>query len=228
MIIKVPYRKKTEIEIMALELLGKYSAWKKQPLAPPIDIDEITEGYLKISLELCDLKHHLSIPDVLGATWFDEKIVRIDSSLEEKEGRLSFTMAHEVGHWCMHRPIYEMGKVALPLFGYQQSPPSAAIVCRSAGKKEPAEWQADQFAAMLLMPAELLRGTVLSVVGYGQMKIDQLESYYGDPARNPNLRKGANSIIEAGFSNVSNEAMCYRLIDLKLVVDTNPSQASLF
>lgn len=228
MSIKVPFRKKSEIEAMALELLSKYSAWKKQPFTPPIDIDEITENYLKISLQLCDLREHFLTPDVLGAIWFDEKIMRIDSSLEEKEGRLVFTMAHEVGHWYMHRPIYEMGKISLPLFGYQQSPPSTAIVCRSAGKKEPAEWQADQFAAMLLMPAELLRATVLSVTGCRQMKIDHLETYRADPVRNPDLRKAARSIIEAGFSNVSIEAMCYRFIDLKLVADTEPVQATLF
>jgi hypothetical protein len=116
MSIKVPYRKISEIETMSRELLHKYEVWKKHPLAPPINVDEIVEGYFHISLEFGDLKQHLSIPDVLGATWFDEQVIRIDSSLETKEGRLSFTMAHEIGHWWMHRPIYEMGKVTFPLF----------------------------------------------------------------------------------------------------------------
>lgn len=225
--IKVPYRKVTEIESMVLELLSKYKVWKKQDLTPPINIDEIVEGHLQLSLEFADLKEHLSIPDVLGATWFDEKVIRIDSSLEENEGRLSFTMAHEVGHWWMHRPIYEMGKVTFPLFGYGQARPSPAIVCRAAGKKEPAEWQADQFAAMLLMPASLLRASVLSITGYGQIKIQGLEKL-GNPSDNPDLRKAAKIIIESGFNNVSIEAMCYRLIDLQLVMDSNPAQAALF
>lgn len=225
--IKVPYRKVSEIESMALELLNKYKAWKKQDLMPPINIDEIVEGHLELSLEFADLKEHLSIPDVLGATWFDEKVIRIDSSLEGNEGRLSFTLAHEVGHWWMHRPIYEMGKVTLPLFGYGQAKPSPAIVCRAAGKKEPAEWQADQFAAMLLMPASLVRTSVQSISGYGQIKIEGLEKL-GNTADNPDLRKTAKVIVESGFNNVSIEAMCYRLIDLQLVMDSNPAQAALF
>lgn len=227
MSIKVPYRKVSEIESMALELLGKYKAWKNQDLTPPINIDEIVEGYLQLSLEFADLKEHLSIPDVLGATWFDDKVIRIDSSLEGNEGRLSFTLAHEVGHWWMHRPIYEMGKVTLPLFGYGNAQPSSAIVCRAAGKKETAEWQADQFAAMLLMPTSLLRTSVQSITGYGQIKIEGLEKL-GNTADNPDLRKTAKVIIESGFNNVSIEAMCYRLIDLQLVMDSNPAQAALF
>jgi len=225
--IEVPYRKKSEIEAMSFDLLDKYQTWKGQPLTPPINIDEIIERYFQISLEFGNLKEHLSIPDVLGATWLDEKVIRIDSSLEGNEGRLSFTMAHEVGHWWMHRPIYEMGKVTLPLFGYGQSPPSHAIVCRTTDKKKPAEWQADQFAAMLLMPASLIRTSLLSINGHGQMKIDGLEKDHMNPTKNANLRKAAKKIIETGFSNVSIEAMCYRLIDLHLVIDLNPSQKSL-
>jgi Zn-dependent peptidase ImmA (M78 family) len=227
MSIKVPYRRVSEIESIALELLSNYKAWKQQPLVPPINTDEIVEGYLQLSLEFADLKEYLSIPDVLGATWFDEKVIRIDSSLEGNEGRLSFTMAHEIGHWWMHRPIYEMGKMTIPLFGYGQAQPSPAIVCRAAGKKEPAEWQADQFAAMLLMPASLMKTSVLSITGYGQIKIEGLEKQR-NPADNPGLRKAAKGIIESGFNNVSIEAMCYRLIDLQLVMDSNPAQSTLF
>ena len=226
--IKVPYLTNTQIESMSLELLGKYEAWKRQKVTPPIDIDEIIEGFFKLSLALCDLRQHLSIPDVLGATWLDEKIIRIDSSLEEKEGRLSFTMAHEVGHWFMHRPIYEMDKASVPLFGYGQSSPSAAIVCRAIGRKEPAERQADQFAAMLLAPAKFVRATVNSITNSGQIVIEDLERYGKESAKNPSLRNAAKAVIDVNFSNVSIEAMCYRLIDLKLVVDSNPTQISMF
>ncbi len=229
MTIEVPFRRMSEIEAMALDLLEKYQTWKESPLAAPIDVDEIIEGYFKIYLEFGDLKEHLSISDVLGAAWFDEKIIRIDSSLEEKEGRLSFTMAHEVGHWWMHRPIYEMGKLSLQLFSYDKSaPPSSAIVCRSTMKKEPAEWQADQFAGMLLMPASLMQESKLSVYGSEQIKVDGLEDYKNNSAQNPYLRAVAKKFTNADFNNVSVEAMCYRLISLGFVVDSNPIQKSLF
>ncbi len=221
----VPYRKKSEIEAMALDLLQRYQMWKASPILPPIDIDEIVEGYLKINLQLADLKKLLYIPDVLGATWFEDKVIRVDSSLEGKEGRLSFTMAHEVGHWWMHRPIYEMEKITLPIFAYEkEKKPSPAVRCRSIGKKEPAEWQADQFAAMLLMPASVVRSSVLSLHN-GPARIDGLEKEFTNASENQSLRGTAKHIIESyTFSNVSIEAMCYRLIELKLVVDSDSRQ----
>jgi len=228
MSISVPFRKKIQVELMALELLDKYATWKKQPILPPINVDDIIEGYFKLRLEFCDLKQYLKIPDVLGATWFDEKVVRIDSSLEVNEARMAFTMAHEVGHWFMHRPYYEMNQVTVPMFGFGDVPPSAAIVCRAAGAKEPAEWQAGQFAATLLAPPKMLREAVKELTGGGQITVEGLENFTGGSAKNPALREAAKWVVDTGFTNVSVEAMCYRLIDLKIVVDTQPSQSALF
>ena len=226
MSINVPFRRKIEVETMAHEMLTRYATWKKQPLVLPIDIDDIIEGFFKLRLEFCDLKQYLSIPDALGATWFDEKVIRIDSSLEEQEGRMVFTMAHEVGHWYMHRPIYEMNKMTVPLFGFKDSDPTAAVVCRAAGRKEPAEVQADQFAAAILAPPKLLRDAVKAITESGQMVVEDFELFNETPARNPYLRKAAKEVIDAGF-NMSVEAMCYRLIDQRLVVDARPTQAKL-
>ncbi|TWJ19716.1 ImmA/IrrE family metallo-endopeptidase [Geobacter argillaceus] len=226
----VPYRRKTEIDAMAMDLLQKYYVWKGKKITVPINVDDIIEGYFNLDLQFTDLKSLLQIPDVLGATWFEDNVMRIDSSLEDREGRLAFTMAHEIGHWWVHRPIYEMEKVSLPLFSYGENyPPTPALVCRSARKKEPAEWQADQFAAMLLMPAPLVRAAVANMHGPGPILIEKLEEYSRNAADNPILRQTAKLFIdEHDFSNVSIEAMCYRLTDLKCVADANPRQHTLF
>ncbi len=225
----VPYWHKSKIEEMALDLLRKYYACKGVKPAPPIDIDDIIEGFLGVDLQLVDLKSMLAIPDVLGATWFDEKVMRIDTTLEDKEGRLGFTMAHEVGHWWMHRPLFEMEKVSLPMFAYDIGMrPTPALICRSQKKKDGAEFQADQFAAMLLMPASLLRTAVASIQDIGPIPIENLDRYQ-NVAQNRNLRNVAKTIKEThGFTNVSIDAMCYRLADLKYVTDANPEQAQLF
>lgn len=227
---KVPYRHKTEIEDMAMDLLHKYFATKGSKMSLPIDVDDIVESYFGIDLQFADLVLLLGLPDALGATWFEDKVMRIDSSLEEKEGRLAFTMAHEIGHWWMHRPIYEMEKVSLPMFSYGGgNSPTPAVVCRSLKKKEPAEWQADQFAAMLLMPASLIRVAVAEIQGTGPIPVENLDSYNGSAADNYMLRQISKQLIEQhGFKNVSIEAMCYRLIDLKCVSDANPKQGALF
>jgi Zn-dependent peptidase ImmA (M78 family) len=97
--IKVPFLTPAQIESAARELLAKYTRWKEEDLKPPIDVDEIVEGYLELDFEVTDLKEVIGIGDVLGATWFDEKRVCVDSSLEGNEGRFAFTVAHEIGHY---------------------------------------------------------------------------------------------------------------------------------
>lgn len=226
--IKVPFRKPAEIEHMVLDLLHKYAKAKGAPPRPPIDVDDIAEKYLKLDLEVTDLKELLKMPDVLGATWLEDKVVRLDSSLEGKEGRLAFTLAHEIGHWWMHRPIIEMEKVTLPLYAFEEGRPARpAIVCRST-KKDPAEWQADQFAARLLMPEADVRATAKQVRGTLPVMIPHLKALKGGSEFSPELRDFASEVIAAGnFSNVSNQAMRIRLVDLKLVDDANDPQGRL-
>ena len=228
--INVPYLTPAQLDQVVAELLGNYGKWRGASVRPPIDVDEIAEGYLGLTLELADLRQLLGADDVLGATWFDERLLRVDRSLEGKEGRFAFTVAHEIAHWQLHRPLYEMEKVTFELFPLQLGvKPAAAIVCRAQDRKSPAEWQADQFAARLLMPASHVRAAAQRASG------SILASWHGLNASrkagilDPRLRSFAGDVIGAGdFSNVSNEAMCYRLLDLKLVSDQAQLQAGLF
>ena len=227
--IKVPFLKPTDIDHAVRELLRDYGAWRKEPAKPPIDVDEIAEGYLGLTLEIDDLKARLGMPDVLGATWFEEARICIDQSLEDKEGRLSFTMAHEIGHWQLHRPLFEMEKVTLSLFpsqGGRRATP--AMVCRAKEGKAPVEWQADQFAARLLMPSAAMRSAARDAFGDDGATIEGLDASRDTGVLTPHLRSLADDVIASGqFTNVSNEAMCYRLLDLKLVLDADESRARL-
>ncbi len=228
--IKVSYLTSAQLDQVVAELLRNYGKWRGAPVRPPINVDEIAEGYLGLTLELTDLRQLLGIDDVLGATWFDERQLRVDESLEGKEGRFAFTVAHEIAHWQLHRPLYEMEKVTLALFPSQPgAKPAAAIVCRAKNRKSPAEWQADQFAARLLMPASHVRDAVQSVSGNIPAAWAGLDASRKAGILDSRLRSFAGDVIGAGdFSNVSNEAMCYRLLDLKLVSDQAHLQAGLF
>lgn len=227
--IKVPFLRASELDHITAEVLRKYAAWKGAPVRPPIDVDEIVEGLLDLDFEVLDLREHLGMPDVLGATWMDDGRICVDQSLEGKEGRFAFTVAHEVGHWVMHRPILEMEKVTLPLFTAKvDEEPKPAIVCRAREKKAPAEWQADQFAARLLMPASDMRAVARALHGDDPPAIDGLEASRRAGQLDAELRALADGVIADGkFTNVSNEAMCYRLLDLKLVVDKAMRQGRL-
>ena len=228
--LKVPFLQKSQIEQTTAELLRKYSEWKRQPARPPIDVDEIVEGYLNLSLELDDLKSILNMDDVLGASWFDKKLVCIDSSLEGNDGRFAFTVAHEIAHWYLHYPMWEMEKVTLPLFprkpGENAQP---GIVCRSGNRKADAEFQADFFAARLLMPAVDVRAAAKKAFDGGVPALDGLNESRQRNLLMHALRSCADKVKETGsFSNVSNEAMCYRLLDLKLVEDAKEAASRLF
>ena len=227
MLLKVPFLADPQIERATMELLRKYAKWKGAPARPPIPVDAITEGLLGLTLTVGDLRGRLGKNDVLGATWFDDAHVMVDSTLEGSEGRFSFTLAHEIGHWVLHRPIVEMEKVTVPLFAREPDmKPSAAVVCRD-GQRDPAEIQADKFAARLLMPAAEVRAAV-KLVTTTPVLIERLEERRKAGELVSELRSLAAQVIERGqFSNVSNQAMQIRLVDLKVVQDPR-GQGSLF
>lgn len=219
--IKVPFLKHPELDHAAAELLRRYSDWKGAPARPPIDVDDIAEGLLGLDLEVVDLQQILKMSDVLGATWLDDGRICVDESIEGQEGRFAFTVAHELGHWQLHRPIIEMDKVTLPLFAAKPGDkPTPAIVCRARERKAPAEWQADQFAARLLMPGSDVRALMQALHGEEPPGLVGLDAAREARQLTPDLRTIAAGVISRGnFTNVSNEAMCYRLLDLKLVLD---------
>lgn len=87
MTFKVPFLSDAQLESAAQELLRRYAKWKGEPPRPPIPVDAIAESVLGLTLEMGDLRKKLGKPDVLGATWLDDALVVIDSSLEGNEGR---------------------------------------------------------------------------------------------------------------------------------------------
>src|SRR5690349_11855069 len=133
--LNVPFLKESDIEHASLELLRRYATWKGALVRLPIDIDNIIEGYFGLDLALIDLTDFLGIPDVLGATFLEAKRVFVDQSLEEQEGRFAFTLAHEAGHWHLHRPLIEAEQVTAPLFAKGEMREQPAIVCRTSQKK---------------------------------------------------------------------------------------------
>jgi len=119
-------------------------------LEPPVPVDAIVETLLGLTLSIRDLVSEYWMDDVFGAIWMEPGEVAVDRLLDptvfpEKEGRFHFTVAHEAGHWELHRHIY---------FRSRRRP---VVMCRTSGARLPKEWQADFFAACLLMPRYLVR-----------------------------------------------------------------------
>jgi hypothetical protein len=221
----VHFLKLTEIELAVSELLRKFSKSAGREVVAPIPVEDILEKHLKVRLEITDLVKLLGTSDVLGAAWFDQGVVRVDERVVDQEGRYCFTIGHELGHWVLHRPQLEAERVAPTFFKAAEPPPT--VVCRSSEKKAPAEWQADQFSALLLMPARLVKAAFRVVCGDSPTAIIGLHERRNDPVVQTQWRSIAATVMaEGNFSNVSNEAMRYRLQALDLVVDG--AQGSLF
>ncbi len=69
-------------------------------------------------------------------------------------GRYHFTLAHEAGHWRLHRQLFKRCANQLSLFAEGVERPE--YICRSSDT-EPIEYQANRFASCLLMPREIFK-----------------------------------------------------------------------
>lgn len=224
---EVPYLPEQHIEQHAGVLLAEYTVAHEPITAPPVPIGDIVELHLRLTYELEDLQALFGHPDVLGAIWFGSKIVRVDQSLDPHEnpkmlGRYNFTLAHEIGHWQLHRQHYIEDPNQATLFGGRGKP---AFVCRSS-QKPPVEWQADCFASYFMMPRELVlpaweqwRGNLDPVC------VDELPAvtFHADAKSNQNAAMEIFCKPFAARFEVSAEAMRYRLEGLGLLLRERPN-----
>lgn len=182
-----------EIEARAERLIEDYEDHVGKRVRTPVPVESIAEHYLGYQIDITD-EGLFEDPNFLGGIVFDENVIRVNASVEAHEGRYNFTIAHEIGHHVLHREYFLAHRDA--------SHPD--IMCREASAKPLVERQADQFASALLMPAEAVRKAIESLPGVATGEISVKA-----------LRVLASKVVKAGnFSNVSNTAMCNRLITL--------------
>jgi len=114
---QVPYLHEKQIEREARFILDQYELKFERKVTAPVPLEKITEFQLQLTLEFKDMKSLFPFADVHGAIWFEEGIIGIDQSLNPDEnpsmlGRYHFTLAHELGHWCLHRQLYKESESA--------------------------------------------------------------------------------------------------------------------
>ena len=163
---KVPYLPQERIERDASALLAEFAQKRGILIEPPIPIENIIEKHLRLRIEFDDTHRLLGIrrsglglnPDILGAIFFDDRRIVIEESLDPdedppKEGRYRFTLAHEGGHWRLHRHLFAKNPAQASLYGASAAP---SIVCRSSQAEARIEWQANFYVSCLLMPRNLV------------------------------------------------------------------------
>ena len=199
------------IEQESIQLVQAFEKESGTRIKPPIPVFEMIE-FLGYDLDFRSDGFYED-PNNLGGLHIDEKIVVINETLSDQEGRMNFTAAHEIGHIRLHVPLIMEQKA------------KENILCRKDDgfegiKKDPREWQADTFAACLLMPIQAVRSAFFKT---RRKPVDLSKKKLLDLIRRPRpiRQKGiwmADRIIKTGnFVNVSKLAMLNRLIGLGLV-----------
>ena len=161
----VPYLTDEAIELDAQQLLAEFEIARGVRLEPPIPVEDIVEKYLRLRIEFDDMHARLGLPrppsggaEILGAIYSDGSIC-IDESLDPEEnpameGRYRFTLAHEGGgHWRLHRDMIMDGAMQA---SFLDEVAGSSFVSRSSTAKAREEWQADFYAACLLMPRKMV------------------------------------------------------------------------
>lgn len=156
---KLRFMRDHEFEEEASLLLAEYGRKYSQVIDPPVPVDEIVELYLELKLTFDDFVQQFGVDDVHGALWVNERRVGIDQRLEPTDnpamlGRYRFTLAHEAGHWRLHRHLFQRRANQLTLLPENAQRPE--YICRSSDN-DPIEYQANRFASCLLMPREFIK-----------------------------------------------------------------------
>lgn len=115
--------------------------------APPIPVLEIAEQQ-GVEVVFADFGEHSST--VAGFCDFADAKVFVNA--DDKAQRQNFTIAHELGHWMLHRDFYLAEPDKYPVLPRFQS----------VDRHDPCEQEANYFAANLLVPERLLKPVVHS------------------------------------------------------------------
>ena len=169
----------------ASSLLSFLEKERNFSISAPIDIDRIAEE-LGIFVKY---ENSLEDKESVGEIMFDDgnPIVRISLLKNSYKPRMRFTLAHEIGHYCLHSSSSRKGFVD-----------SQSSMSRTESYWDSYESAANNFAAQLLMPKSLLLDEGLDI-------IEKLNAENGSVSRSSFIDSMAEKF------EVSNRAMEYRL-----------------
>lgn len=176
------------LEAIARKAIRDYDPSLLIGQARPIPIEKMIEKQYGLEIEYQVIRKDGRI---LGATVFEDDYVPLfieeigkynliffkkgtiilDASLLCccDDGRLRFTMAHELSHWLIHKELYtQNGCVA-----------SMVKNIRKSGDVDPAiEWQADKLSSYILMPTGILKSAFYHCGGTPTEKIALLAEQF--------------------------------------------------
>ena len=245
--LQVPYLPDTVIAERAHLLRHLYETERGSP-AYPLDTCDIIWSLLdpqdRLSL---DVEARLGFDDkgekIVGCMGIEEHggIIAIDASIVDTP-LMPFTVAHEIGHWILHRPYLEACLQQGCLFT-EEWPITTTLkrhVEASSSMRLPAEeYQANRFAVHLLLPEEAVRQAFRQRFGeHAHVYEERCSRIAKFKEQFPSLREYSSCLARdrvAGFRfslkdffGTSTKSMAIRLEELGLVVENSPSPALRF
>lgn len=109
---------------------------------PPVNVRDLVENY-GLTLKFAEFPEQMD--GVCGFLDTDEKAIWVNA--KDKTKRQNFTIAHELGHWLLHRCEIEADPASYHVLRRQPM----------GGEKDYRETEANSFAANLLVPADMLK-----------------------------------------------------------------------
>ena len=136
-----------------------------------VDIDALIEFDFDLEIGWKDIDYLAPGEVVLAAIVPKHKRIYMNETQKslflEKMGTMNFSKAHELGHWVLH--VTEQMEYAQLSFTE-----SDTYFCRSTSKKPSQEFQADMFAASILMPKNIITGAVNELKKQGSVTWPEL------------------------------------------------------
>jgi hypothetical protein len=209
----VPYLPAIQIECEAESLLTAFGRRFLPIVEPPVPVAVIARELLGLRIESLDLKRQFGHSEVHGAIWFAQRKIAVDHEIDParspaNSARYRFTLAHELGHWQLHRQHFQN---PFQSQDGELAPPD--VVCRSGHRVLPIEWQADQFASLLLIPRKMLLPFWISVRDGDSSPVDVRDLIGPTPAAQ-RLRQPENRLLsERQRERAAMEHFCRPLAD---------------
>lgn len=166
------YISDAEIEAYATSILQKYGRQYKPITTPPVPIEDIIDLVVDIPIVREAIPDHHGSPVLakLVARGYPhpalEIIVNEDKQLffDQYKGTEEYSLAHELGHDVLHIDHGSLNTLLLP-----DTKEQSVTLCRMNSNEERdrnakrREFQAERFAACILMPQDLLRAACASM-----------------------------------------------------------------
>ena len=164
---KAPFLRSSEIRTYAAEFLKRFHNTR----TVPVPIEEIIEFMLGIDIiPMPGLQRTFDVEAFISA---DKTEIRVDDYVySNRQQRYRFSLAHEIGHWAMHGDLWAVltfSSVDEWKDTVQRLPPKEYGFV---------EWQAHEFAGLILVPPEELLDAVndeISKLNVNGHSVDEFE-----------------------------------------------------